>query len=472
MIPVSESVLLPLQARWRAWSQGSANRQILGAALTVGSLSLIVGLAVALKDLLVAYRFGTSDAVDAFFIAWLIPAFASMVAADSFSAALIPTYMRVREDKGPDAAAGVFEAVLGRSIAVLLVLSVVLAVTSHWTLGWIGGRFVPEKLALTRMLFLILLPAVLLNGVATIWSSVLNAGKRFAMASLAPIVVPVCAIVGLYLLGRSAGIIAVAVGTTVGYVIKAAWLGAVVRRRLGHWGVRWRGHQDELRAVFGQYALTACGAFLMASTLIVDQTMGARLPAGTVASLTYGMRIVTFVLGLASVALGTAVLPHLSGMVARSEWPVVRHTIAAYTRMALGGGAAAAIALFTLSYPIVALVYQRGAFTEGDVALVARIMAFNALQIPFFLLGTLLVRLAFALQRSHILLVGTLISVPLNVLLNWIFMKRWGAAGIALSTSCVYLVSATFLWIMLVRPLRRLGLSSNGLNGGETPQGH
>jgi len=53
-----------------------------------------------------------------------------------------------------------------------------------------------------------------------------------------------------------------------------------------------------------------------------------------------------------------------------------------------------------------------------------------ALQVPFFLVGTLFVRLAFALQRSKVLLWGALISVPLNIVLNWVFRKRFGAAGL------------------------------------------
>jgi putative peptidoglycan lipid II flippase len=48
---------------------------------------------------------------------------------------------------------------------------------------------------------------------------------------------------------------------------------------------------------------------------------------------------------------------------------------------------------------------------------------------------------------------GTMISVALNVTLDYLFMKWIGVAGIALSTAVVYLVSFLFLSIMAARLL-------------------
>ena len=62
---------IALVARWITWSQASANRRILAAAITVGGLTLLANLVIVTKDLIVVYRFGASDALDALLIAWL-----------------------------------------------------------------------------------------------------------------------------------------------------------------------------------------------------------------------------------------------------------------------------------------------------------------------------------------------------------------------------------------------------------------
>ena len=65
------------------------------------------------------------------------------------------------------------------------------------------------------------------------------------------------------------------------------------------------------------------------------------------------------------------------------------------------------------------------------------------------MLGILIVRLISALNSNYILMWGAVISLPLNIVLNYIFMQWIGVSGIALSTSCVYLVSFIFLISML-----------------------
>src|SRR5690349_2910581 len=76
-------------------ARDSANRRIFTAMMTVGALSVIVKLAATLKEVAFAHRFGASDQLDALLIAFLLPAVVMNIAAGSFNAALIPTYIEV-----------------------------------------------------------------------------------------------------------------------------------------------------------------------------------------------------------------------------------------------------------------------------------------------------------------------------------------------------------------------------------------
>src|SRR5207237_808646 len=83
-----------LQAR--TWFGASTNRRILGATATVAMLSLVVRAVSLGKDLVVAYRFGTGDALDAFLIALLLPTFAINVVASSLNSAFVPIFIQLR----------------------------------------------------------------------------------------------------------------------------------------------------------------------------------------------------------------------------------------------------------------------------------------------------------------------------------------------------------------------------------------
>ena len=100
-----------------AWFGATTNRRILGAAATLAGLSLLVRCASLVKDLAVAYRFGTGDAFDAFLIALLLPTFAINVVANSLNSAFVPIFIEVREREAAASADRLFRSVLALSIA-------------------------------------------------------------------------------------------------------------------------------------------------------------------------------------------------------------------------------------------------------------------------------------------------------------------------------------------------------------------
>ena len=108
---------------------------------------------------------------------------------------------------------------------------------------------------------------------------------------------------------------------------------------------------------------------------------------------------------------------------------------------------------FFFSDLIVETLFERGAFGSEDTKQVSQIQMFYALQIPFYILGILAVRLISSLKSNYILMYGAAISLPLNIALNYVFMQWFGVSGIALSTACVYLVSFIFLTSMLAKEL-------------------
>src|SRR5437899_866337 len=153
------------------WFTASVNRRILGAAFTVAGFSVVVKATATLKELAVAYRFGTGDAVDAFLIAFLVPSLVVNVVAGSLTAAFTPVYIQVRETQGVSAARRLFGSVTAGSAGLVLAVTCLLLALTPLGLRLVGHGFNAEKLALTRSLFLLLLPILLLNAVVTLWSA-------------------------------------------------------------------------------------------------------------------------------------------------------------------------------------------------------------------------------------------------------------------------------------------------------------
>jgi putative peptidoglycan lipid II flippase len=433
----------------------TANWKIFRGLVVIGVCSVLAKLAATAKEITVAARFGRGDDLEAFLIALLLPATVVGLIASSFSGAIIPTYIQVREKKGREAAQQLFSNVQVLSLLLLTLLCIGLAAAAPYYLPLLGSGFTGAKLELTRNLLYELLPYVVLSGTLSVWSCILNASERFALPALTPIVTPLAAIFALFFLGRSWGIFALVIGTVGGAILEAGILGSAVQAHGISLRLRWFGMSTELREVIRQYTPMVSGAALMSTSPIIDQSMAAMLTSGSVAALSYGNKIVSTITFLGSAALSTAVLSYFSQMVAERNWKGCRRTLKVYTSLVLSITVPVTIGLIASSRHLVQLLYQRGAFTEADVAVVSAVQILLSPLVPFYIWAVLFIRLLSSLHRNDLLLYGAVINAVLNILLNFVFMKEFGVAGIALSTSLVYLISAMYLGFWTLKLLSK-----------------
>ena len=443
-------------------SESSVRSKITIAALTVGSASFVVKLASLASTLLIASLFGTGDDLEAYFIAFLVPAFIINVISGAVSSAMIPTYVRVTEQQGQTHAYALFSRITFLAIGLLSLVAGLSALTFPYAVRFLGSGFSPAKTALTQSMFYLLLPVIAFKGIATIYASVLHSHKRFALVASAPLVVPAASIVVILSWSTpSTRIYAVALGTVIGMLGELLILGWGLHRHGVPVLPRWHHRSPASRQVIGQYFPMVAGAFLMGSTTLVDQSMAAALPAGSVASLNYGSRLVGVILHIAAGGIGAAVLPFFSSLVDAEDWNELRRLLVFYSKRILLVSSAVSICLVTLSGPLVGFALERGMFDEGDTALVGRIQAAYALQIPFYICGILFVRVISSMIANHILMIVSFLNLIVNIGLNYIFMRRWGVVGIALSTSVVYLFSFAYLLAMVWRKLAERHCRSN-----------
>ena len=439
---------------------GGFNRKIFRATAVLTAVSSLVLVASTAKELAVASYFGRSDALDAFLIAYVLPAFVVNIVAGSFNAAVIPTYIEARETEGREAAQRLFSGAMTWSLGLLGALSVLLAALAPYYLPLLGSRFSASKLLLTRHLLYVLLPLVVMSALTVNWTAVLNAGEKFALPAALPALTPLTALGFLVALGRAWGIYALAVGTVIGTALQASGLAWTARAHGVRLTPHWYGLDARLRQLIGQYAPMVAGALLMGTTDLVDQSMAAMLERGSVSALNYARKIVSVLLVVGAIPLGTVSLPYFSEMVVKGDWDSCRHTLRTYAGLIALVTVPLTAGLVVFARPLVHIVFERGAFSAGDTAVVGRVEALLALQIPFYVLASMGVRVVSALKRNALLMTFAAVSAVLNVVLNLLLMRRYGVAGIALSTSIVYLVSCTLvfgsLYLLIARPPARI----------------
>ncbi|MEL6927025.1 MAG: lipid II flippase MurJ [Cyanobacteria bacterium J06600_6] len=446
--------------KWRQSSKSSINRQIFTATIIVGLLTGLGKFASTGKELVVAWRFGTGNELDAFVMAMVVPSFVVTVIAESFKAALIPTYIDVREKQGSQAAQKLFSGVTTRAVSFLVAAAVLMAATAPLYLPFLASGFDSEKLQLTNRLLWSLCPVILLFGIINIWGGVLNAGEKFALAAITPILMPLVTVI-LLLIFPNWGVYSLVVGLLSSSMIEIIVLGYGLRRQGVKIIPQWSEDDVNVSRVFKQYFPVVVGSFLMCSTLLVDQSMAAMLSPGSVSALAYANRVIALPLTLVTLALGTAVVPYFSKTIAEQDWRKINHTFKYYLKLIFITTVPLTLFFIIASKLIIKILFERGSFSPEDTQLVAQIQVLYALQIPFYISAIFVVKLINSLGINHFLAWGSSINLIANIVANYAFVQWIGVKGIALSTSCVYLISFAFLYILTNRHLQKILLENS-----------
>jgi putative peptidoglycan lipid II flippase len=445
--------MFPVSQIARLFHGGSINRRIFRAAASVTAAGILVKIVATLKEIAVAGAYGRSDAMDAFLAAALIPGLLINLISESMNQALVPTLIRVREREGHDRAQELLSSSMLWMCALLAAVSVVMALGARGFFPLIASHFAAAKLDLAVRIFYALLPVVLITGIATNCTAVLNTFDRFALPALAVVINPVVIIAGALLLSSRLGIWAMVYATLAGALLHAAVVAGMMDSHGYRFRVRWHGMNEATREVAHQYGPVLLSGVVASGGLLVDQSMAAMLPAGSVSALVYANRFVSVVLTLLAGAVSTAVTPYFSRMIALGDWGGCRHTLRTWVRLTALVSAPIAVALIAGSRPLIRLTLQHGAFGPGDTAVVAPVLMMYAVQIPFFVCSRVFYRFLVAMRRTDLIFYCGALNLALDIVLNLILMRWFGVPGIALATSLWTVSTFLFLWYWTARLL-------------------
>lgn len=424
--------------------------------MVVATCTLVVKLAAAAKDLVLAGFFGVSASLDTFLLAYLFPAVCVNILAGSLQAAFVPKYVITRSAEGEAAAAAFASSTASMLFLALTGTALIIAPLATLIVPVMAGKLPPQHISEATWMAAALTPIIVLNGLMYFWSAYINTYNRFAIPALTPIVTPICMALAAIVFASRLGAPALVIGALVGGSIELTIVLA---------GARSLGHQklftaprftSKHRAMLRQFMAAAAGGALLSATTIVDQSFAASLGAGSVSTLSFGTKLSQVIAGIFTMAIATAVLPSAAHLVAKADWTGLRATLRSYTMIILGVTVPFTAAVGLFSEDIIRIVFQRGAFDQSDTTAVSFVQSLSVLQIPFFAWSILIVRVLSAISANNVLMFGAAISLLLDVVLNYFLVPALGVAGTGLATAIMYVCSCAYLSTSLYRRLRRL----------------
>ncbi len=441
---------------------------LVGAAAIIGAgnvASRVLGLA---RETVIAYLFGATGYVSVFRLAaTLVQTLYDFLVGSHVSAALVPVFsdFAARGDReGLWRVASVVISVLVIALAVIVLILELFAPQVVWILG--SGYDPALQSAAVEMVRLVL-PAVFFLGLAGTITSLLYALKRFTYPAFTTAAYNAGIIVVALVLSRFFGIIALVLGIIVGALLQ------VGLQLPGLRDMRFRLALDfsdpALRKIFQLYLPVVAGSSISLISVAIDRNLASHTGAQSLAWMTDATVLIQFPLGLVATAISFAILPTLSRQFAissrqssvvssqtdsnlQSPTSNFQNTLAFGIKLVLLLIIPAATGLFVLAHPIVALLFEHGAFTPTDTLWTSAALRFYLIGLPFAAIDQPLVFAFYARKNTLAPNLVAFAGVAIYLIVALASIQSLGMIGLVLANSAQLTGHALImLWLTQTR---------------------
>jgi putative peptidoglycan lipid II flippase len=343
-----------------------------------------------------SFFFGNGQAASAFELAANIPTqFYDLLIGGMLSSALVPTFSALN-DKGREDNLREFGQLLGALIG-LATVALVGLIAVLWVFALPIATFISggpnQDPNMVAGLLRFTIPAILFLNLSGILTGALQARRKFGFTAFTATIFNVTAIACVVLFQSQWGVASLAIGMVLGSLAQVLVQLPGLRGVPVKLSLNWRlpGVSQVIRLF-----LPVAGGLVVAQIAVqVSFILASRISEQGPATMRYAAQVIQFPLGMVSVAIAAAILPALSS----STGEAFKATLAQGLRLVWVLILPASIGLYVLATPVIALLFQHGAFTVESTAYTASALRAAVPGLLFAAIDPLLI-FAFYAQRD------------------------------------------------------------------------
>jgi len=451
-------------------------------------IALIVAVATALSKVaglvrqqVIAAAFGVGAAYDAYNYAYVLPGFLLILLGGingPFHSAMVSVLARRPREEGAHVLAAI-NTIVG---AGLIGVTLVLLVAADPLITLVGPGLDAERHAIAVLELRWMAPMALFAGLIGLGFGALNAADVFWLPSVSPLLSSVAVIGGLGLLWWQLGPalalpqqavlggIVLAASTTLGALLQ--WLiqlPALAKQGLNKFQLVWDWKHSGVQEVLQVMGPATLSSGMLQINVFTDLFFASGI-LGAAAGLGYANLLVQTPLGLLSNALLVPLLPVFARLTAPADRPALIDRIRQGLMLSSASMLPLGALFVALAGPIVALVYERGAFDHQAAVIVTSLLMAYGFGMPVYLGRDVLVRVFYALGDGTTPFRLSVAGIGLNVIFDWTLVGgptpwgqqlpafNFGAPGLVLATVGVNAITCLALLLALQSRLGGLPL--------------
>ena len=435
----------------------TSSRALARAGLVLSAAFLVSRILGWVRLVVFAQVFPAGPDLDIFFAAFRLPDLIfQLVAAGALSSAVVPIVSALLANDETARAWRVVSTIANLMLAGLLVLGLIVLIGAPWIVPAITPKFSDEELRRTVDLTRIMILSPIFLALGSLVTSVLNAGGRFGVAAIAPIVYNLAIIGSAILLAPTFGVAGLAIGVVAGSIGHLAVQIAPLRLE----GYRYERRVDladpEARSALKLMAPRALGLGAGQITFVVVTSMASGLGPAAITAFNYAFTLLQIPIGLIGMPLGIVVLPSLSREAAFGRLDEFAALISRAVRLTLFVMLPLTGISIVLRHEVVGVLFGGSQFDRAALDLIAATLLTFLLGLTAHALISILARAFYARHDTRTPVAAAILAVVINSSLAVVLAGPFGLPGLGLAIAIAAWVETVVLLVVLRRSLPQL----------------
>lgn len=322
----------------------------------------------------------------------------------------------------------------------------------------------PYKKELSVVLLRWMMPYILFVSLSAIMMAVHNSHNRFLIPALTPIVFSICVILSLLLGQARWGTVSIGIGVLAGGLAQI-FVQYPSFRKMGYRLIpSFDFNDDSLKRVLSKWLPMLLTSSLFVINSHIAMLLASTLPDGNTSSLTYAIVFFQLPFGIFSASIATVLYPKMSRCAALKDNNGLIDSLSFGYRNLWALLVPSAMILILLGEPIVAIAFQRRAFTLEDSVATANVLAAYSVGMPFIGLFNITQRALYALGEIRRSFLCAFLTVLVDIVLSLVFIFGSNGNSVSLAwANSIAFAAGSILQYIFVRQVSKFRIAGGVL---------
>jgi len=409
------------------------------------------------REQVLAFQYGANEISDTYLTVLSLPQYISNIIGGVLLSSFVPIYLSLKEREGSHNANNFTAKIFSITLLALVGLNILFFIFTNF-IGkiYFGEQVTVEQLFLIKMV----LPVQLLMVLSLFLTAKFNANKLFYEPIISTVIMNILFILIIIFFSRSSEtLITATIGSA---VIQLLYLFYKAKtNKLTLFKIKMENYftKDVKEFVLMGVPMLIGSIFTQAFN-VFDKVLGKGLPEGSIASLSYALKLTQLPTGIIAMGISTVLLSSLSILASKGEISRLNTEVFKSIRITTIILLPIIAIMLFYSYAITKIIFERGAFGPSATQMTSEAVIAYTIGILGTSLTMVLSRVFFATKNTIIPVFSNVVSGILNLVLAILLVKKLDHVGLALANSISVSFNFIFLlFIYLIKNKSRLSVN-------------